>query len=83
MIKNITTNTNDLVTPRVKRSVMTAPAEITEEAFMKVAEADEHGNCLRQREGQHGIEWGILLNGHLMMSSTVDIDGERHYWSHM
>ncbi|MBL4799577.1 MAG: hypothetical protein JKY50_19410 [Oleispira sp.] len=83
MIKNITTHTNDLATLRTKRSAMTARAEITEEAFMKVAEAAAHDSCLKQREGQFGTEWGILLNGHLMMSSTVDIDGERHYWSHM
>ena len=57
MIKNITTNTNDLVIPCIKRSAITAPAEITKEAFMKVAEAAAHDNCLKQREGQFGIEW--------------------------
>ena len=81
MITNITTHTKAL--PCIQRLAITAPAVMTEEAFMDVAQAAAHDHCLKQREGPFGIEWGILLNGHLMMSSTVDVDGERHYWSHM
>jgi len=56
--------------------------EITEEQFNKVAEVASESRCLRQRPGEHGTDWGIILNGHLMMTSTVDEHGERQYWQH-
>ena len=56
---------------------------ITEDEFMKVAEVAAESQCLRKKSGEHGDDWGIMLNGHLMMCATVNEDGEREYFSCM
>lgn len=54
--------------------------QITEEAFNKVAKPAAESGCLRKRDGEFGMEFGIFLNGHLMMKSEVNNDGEREYF---
>ncbi|MGF1871981.1 hypothetical protein [Photobacterium indicum] len=54
---------------------------ISEQQFDRVAMAAEHGQ-LKQRNDEFGVSFSIWLNGHMMMSSTVDENGDRHYWEH-
>ena len=57
--------------------------EISQEEFEKCAEAASSDNCLKTRPGEYAPEYAIVLNSHIMMSSQVDKDGDRHYYSHM
>jgi hypothetical protein len=57
--------------------------EIPEDEFSKIAETASQCDCLKGREGEFGTIFGIFLNGHLVMSSEILKDGERHYYSHL
>ncbi|MGF1877441.1 hypothetical protein L4D77_19245 [Photobacterium frigidiphilum] len=55
---------------------------ITEQQFDRVAMATERGQ-LQQKNDEFGVSFSIWLNGHIVMSSNVDVNGQRHYWSHL
>ena len=63
--------------------IMSSEVTMTKAQFDKLAEAASEDNCLARRDSEHGPEYGILLNGHLMAMATPDEDGEYRYISYM
>ena len=57
--------------------------EMSKKEFSKFAKVAADDGCLKGRDGKYGTSFGILLNGHLMMSSEVMKDGSRKYFDHM
>ncbi|MGE4262208.1 hypothetical protein [Shewanella sp.] len=55
---------------------------IPEQVFLKVAAAADKSGTLKQRKGEFGPEYAIFLNGHMMMKSEVNCDGEREYFKY-
>jgi hypothetical protein len=49
---------------------------------MKVAKVAGEDGCLKQRQGQYGKEWLIMLNGHVMMAGIINEDGEREFFQY-
>lgn len=56
--------------------------QITEEDFIHLAKVAANSDCLRKRDGEFGVDLGIFLNGHLMMKSEVNEEGEREYFKY-
>ena len=56
--------------------------QITEQEFDRVVMTTERGQ-LKQKNDEFGVSFSIWLNGYIVMSSAVDKDGIRHYWSHL
>jgi len=51
---------------------------ITEQQFDRGAIATERGQ-LKQKNDEFGVRFSIWLNDHIVMSSHVDVNGQRHY----
>jgi hypothetical protein len=56
---------------------------IKEHEFERIAEVAGKDNCLHTRYGEYGLEYAVLLNGHLMASSDIDCRGDRRYYLYL
>lgn len=50
--------------------------EISEEQFDELAKAASDEGCLKGCETEHGEQFGVFLNGHLVATKTPTEDGE-------
>ena len=62
---------------------MSQRKQISEQVFTDIAKKASDCNCLKGRDGDFGKEFGIFLNGHLVMKSIVLESGERVYYSYL
>ena len=56
---------------------------ITEDDFCDIAKTAGACGCLKSRREKYGETYAVFLNGHMVMSSEVQEDGERRYFSYI
>lgn len=67
---------------KIMRTKTNSVRPITYDDFMKAAKVAGEDGCLKQRQGQYGKEWLIMLNGHVMMAGIINEDGEREFFQY-
>ena len=57
--------------------------EISEREFSTIADVARRDNCLREKAGEHGLIYSVLLKGKVMASSDIKSDGKRSFHLHI
>lgn len=53
--------------------------EISEREFSTIADVARRDDCLREKAGEYGLIYAVLLKGKVMASSDINAEGKRKF----